>query len=191
MSCLNLKGLFPTTKVLKLLSTKLIPFKLHRLNRSKVIKKQQRKTPFGDKAIIKKGGSGRWPKLTGRAKKKKFQFKTTKRIGFYKKAAPVYIDQLFVEPVAAVKEHPEIPGAKKWVPNLKKEDCDHRVDDQEACSSTAGYGDVDGGSGEADDMWEAIVASPEMHGINERAEEFISNFRAEMKRQETLDKRRL
>ncbi|XP_019178368.1 PREDICTED: uncharacterized protein LOC109173580 isoform X2 [Ipomoea nil] len=181
MSCLNLKGLFPTTKVLKLLSSK-----LHRLSRSKVIKKQQRKTPLGgDKAaIIKKGGSGRWPKLTGRGKKKKFQFKTTKRIDFHKKPAPVYIDQLFVEPV---KEHPEIPDAK-----LKKDDCDHRLDDDhEACSSTAVDGG--GGSGEADDMWEAIVlASPEMHGINERAEEFISNFRAEMKRQETLDtKRRL
>lgn len=35
-----------------------------------------------------------------------------------------------------------------------------------------------------DDMWETVMASPQMNGINERAEEFIARFRAEMHRQE-------
>lgn len=38
-----------------------------------------------------------------------------------------------------------------------------------------------------DDMWESLgLASPQMHGIDERAEEFIVRFRAEMKVQEML-----
>lgn len=36
----------------------------------------------------------------------------------------------------------------------------------------------------ADDMWESAMASPHMHGINERAEKFIAQFRAELRRQE-------
>lgn len=42
----------------------------------------------------------------------------------------------------------------------------------------------------ADDMWESLVlASPQMYGINERAEEFINKFRAEMMLQERLARR--
>lgn len=39
----------------------------------------------------------------------------------------------------------------------------------------------------ADDMWESVgLASPLMRGVNERAEEFIARFRAEMEVQEML-----
>lgn len=39
----------------------------------------------------------------------------------------------------------------------------------------------------ADDMWESLgFASPLMHGIDERAEEFIARFRKEMEVQEKL-----
>lgn len=39
----------------------------------------------------------------------------------------------------------------------------------------------------ADEIWESLVlASPQMNGINERAEEFITRFRAEMLLQERL-----
>ncbi|KAJ6953089.1 hypothetical protein NC652_004929 [Populus alba x Populus x berolinensis] len=38
----------------------------------------------------------------------------------------------------------------------------------------------------ADDMWESLgIASPQMQGIDERAEQFILTFRAEMEIQET------
>lgn len=42
----------------------------------------------------------------------------------------------------------------------------------------------------ADDMWESLaLASPLMHGINERAEEFITRIRGEMQLQEMMARR--
>ena len=42
----------------------------------------------------------------------------------------------------------------------------------------------------ADDMWESLgFASPQMDGIDQRAEEFIARFRAEMEVQETMARR--
>lgn len=42
----------------------------------------------------------------------------------------------------------------------------------------------------ADDVWESmVVASPQMHEINERAEAFIARFRADMRQQEILARR--
>ncbi|TXG63819.1 hypothetical protein EZV62_010813 [Acer yangbiense] len=41
-----------------------------------------------------------------------------------------------------------------------------------------------------DDMWEALgLASPQMNGIDQRAEEFIRSFRAELHRQEMIARR--
>ncbi|XP_047264228.1 uncharacterized protein LOC107865421 [Capsicum annuum] len=43
-----------------------------------------------------------------------------------------------------------------------------------------------------DEMWESLaLASPQLHCINERAEEFITRFRADMRRQENLLTHRL
>lgn len=50
----------------------------------------------------------------------------------------------------------------------------------------------EGVTGTADEMWESLgFASPQMHGIDKRAEEFIARFRAEMKDQEKLARRPL
>lgn len=44
----------------------------------------------------------------------------------------------------------------------------------------------------ADDMWESLaMASPHMHEIDDRAEEFITKFRAEMLHQESMAKETL
>ncbi|KAK3193557.1 hypothetical protein Dsin_024867 [Dipteronia sinensis] len=41
-----------------------------------------------------------------------------------------------------------------------------------------------------DDMWEALgLASPQMNGIDQRAEDFIRSFRAELLRQEMIARR--
>ncbi|KAI3741946.1 hypothetical protein L1987_59625 [Smallanthus sonchifolius] len=46
------------------------------------------------------------------------------------------------------------------------------------------------GGGVTDDMWESLVmGSSQMDGINERAEEFISRFRADLLVQEIMDRR--
>lgn len=64
-----------------------------------------------------------------------------------------------------------------------------------AASSNGGSSRLESGKEEetsvdADDAWEAmVVASPQMHEINERAEEFIARFRAQMRQQEILARR--
>lgn len=100
-------------------------------------------------------------------------------------SAPVYIDQLFIEPVLALNQPlaTTAAGAEKQAPVLKKGKVIDR--DQAAAGTSKG----DGKSHTADDMWESLVlASPQMNGINERAEEFISRFHAEMQVQEMLDR---
>ncbi|XAR58642.1 hypothetical protein NMG60_11014118 [Bertholletia excelsa] len=74
----------------------------------------------------------------------------------HRRSAPVYVDELFIKPALAA-------GCEKAVAS------DNRVN----------------GAAAADEMWESLgLASPLMHGINERAEEFISRIRAEMRLQE-------
>lgn len=83
----------------------------------------------------------------------------------------MFIDQLYVEPVSIVKEHVVSPGGS----SKKSENLDRKSSKEETSV-------VD-----ADDAWESMVmASPQMHGINERAEEFIARFRAQMHQQEIL-----
>ncbi|CAH9075488.1 unnamed protein product [Cuscuta epithymum] len=178
----SFKGLFPKKKLLKLFSTT-IPFKLRSLNRSKVIKKPNKASLFPK--TTKKGGSG-WKKKT-RGKRNKFIWflPIGKRPKFLKKRpAPVYIDQLFVGPGPT-----QVTGSMKSATKFKEAEV--VAPDQEICmavasSSSIRHYDVDKRPAEADDMWEAVVlAEPEMHRIDERAEEFISRFHAEIKRQKT------
>lgn len=95
------------------------------------------------------------------------------------KAGPVYIDELFSEPTAAAQ----------LVANKSRVDLDQRarapgtsnvgVKEEKASATSA-----------ADDMWESLaLASPQMNGIDQRAEEFIQSFRAEMELQEIMASR--
>ncbi|CAI0434414.1 unnamed protein product [Linum tenue] len=87
-------------------------------------------------------------------------------------AAPVFVDNLFkVEP-----------------PNSNVTEV---VITRHCCGTSSGKSTVDAkANGEADDdddMWESMgISSPLMTGIDERAEEFISSFRAEMQVQERI-----
>ncbi|CAH9093728.1 unnamed protein product [Cuscuta europaea] len=208
----SFKGLFPKKKLLKLFSTT-IPFKLRSLNRSKVIKKPNKASLF-DKTT-KRGGSD-WKKKT-RGKRNKFIWflPIGKRPKFLKKRpVPVYIDQLFVgpgpsrltEPTKSVTKFKEAevvaPDQETCMAVASSSSIMHYyVDDKAGEDLRMSYGGLKlrdipnslirpcDGPGEADDMWEAVVlAEPEMHRIDERAEEFISRFHAEIKRQKTSEK---
>jgi hypothetical protein len=163
MSCLPLK-LPPARTVWKSLTSKL-QSKLHKLQGSKAIKKPRNR-------LKKTIGGGVWPSLLSGQR-----FKRKKRLAihsyrqqyvFEKKTASVYVDKLFKEP-AQVEQCP--PRTKSSIKLL----------DQQAGGSLAEK------PLSADDMWESLaLASPLMRGVDERADEFIARFRAEMEVQETL-----
>lgn len=94
------------------------------------------------------------------------------RYRLQKRPTPVYIDQLFKEPESTLTKECLQPAAKK----VTKQDGNNGTN-RTSRGSTAAAGD---------DMWESLaLASPQMHGINERAEEFITRFRAQMHSQES------
>ncbi|KAM1153199.1 hypothetical protein FF1_035685 [Malus domestica] len=89
-------------------------------------------------------------------------------------AAHVYVDKLFKEPAVT-----ELVGSSE--PPVAK--CKQAT----AAAAGAESGAERGSPATADDMWESLgFASPMMHGIDERAEEFIAKFRKEMEVQEKL-----
>ena len=92
--------------------------------------------------------------------------------------ATVYVDKLFKEPVTEKVESLHTPKTLVKVDNNKP-----------AAAAVVPGTSKEGGNGDvaADDMWESMgFASPQMNGIDERAEEFIAKFRAEMEVQERL-----
>lgn len=106
---------------------------------------------------------------------------------FKKQQAHMFVDKLFKEPLEGILEHrclDTLPVRYMPSPNsIATIDCS---------APEAGKNDEDRGESgaktcEADDMWESVgLASPLTHRIDERAEEFISSFRAEMERQERV-----
>ncbi|XP_050364489.1 uncharacterized protein LOC126783128 [Argentina anserina] len=112
-----------------------------------------------------------------------------------KRHAHVYVDKLFKEPAVSelVAERCQQqkspvavcvikPIADRLVPEAS------RQTQPSACENNVS----EGVTSAADDMWESLgIASPQMDGIDKRAEEFIARFRAEMKDQETLANRHL
>ncbi|XP_021888560.1 uncharacterized protein LOC110807681 [Carica papaya] len=169
MSCLNLK-LSPAKKTWKSFTSKL-KIKLCKSNskKSKVIKKpRSRRLPFAytcAKAL--KPGLRRNKRSLSKNKY------------FKKKTAPVYIDMLFKEPVIEFVEQIQVPISENRVkvvhpPKLPSAG-DTKIEGEEPCN-TAG-----------DDMWESLaLTSPQMYRIDQRAEEFITRFRAEMQLQEMM-----
>ncbi|KAL2321049.1 hypothetical protein Fmac_030018 [Flemingia macrophylla] len=109
--------------------------------------------------------------VTKRFRHKRFATVISFINSFHKKPAPVYIDKLFREPSCDVVRNLKPQTAIAYDPPTAK-----------LCGETKG-----GGSCSSDNMWESLaLASPQMHGIDERAEEFIARFRQEMAAQEML-----
>ncbi|XP_050206626.1 uncharacterized protein LOC126656168 [Mercurialis annua] len=184
MSCLNLR-LPPAKKAWRSFTTKL-QTKLHKLHNSKAIKKRNKYqfNPPPTKAI--RCDEKRSSRLFNA-----FMFKRRRSCRFIlkKKTAPVYVDKLFRDlPVAdeMVTERATQGKSLKFIDKqaltvaesagASKEERKQR-DRKEGNAAAA-----------ADDMWESLgFASPLMRGIDERAEQFISSFRAEMEVQELIE----
>ncbi|KAK4441588.1 hypothetical protein Salat_0493700 [Sesamum alatum] len=179
MSFLNLKRLLAPKKVWKVFKNKL-PLKL---NRSKAIKKPKNPSYKTSRRLG-------WPSLS--IQPKKFKIKPNPRplihhrnnhYYFQKNASPspVFVDQLFIGMASTTTKEHVHPASETVEEAVTKK--------EKSCSSTALK--QSGSFDKKNDMWESLVlASPQMHDeINERAEEFIARFRAEMQNQETLARR--
>ncbi|KAG5043592.1 hypothetical protein AAZX31_03G144600 [Glycine max] len=173
-SCISLKlrlSLPPAKKAWKSITSTL--GKLHR-SKSKAMKKPRK---HYSKTTTKKVTKAP-PKFlaTKRFRRKRLALATVRSFifGFHKKPAPVYIDKLFREPSCDLVGHLKPQTAQK--PRTER--------------LSGGEGTTKGGgscTSESDDMWESLaLASPQMQGIDERAEEFITRFRQEMAEQEMI-----
>ncbi|XP_057483275.1 uncharacterized protein LOC130770012 [Actinidia eriantha] len=196
MPCLNMgKRLQPAKKAWKNFTRKLHS-ELHKLNRSKTIKEPTKQLKPTSTAVP-------WPSFAfqPRLQRRRRTIQTTHILHRYhlqKRPPPVYIDQLLIEPVSVVAEHNQPPGPVAIQKGVVKEKTssteeakltDQMVDDGPGTNEEVGEAQ-EMMSAAADDMWESIgLASPVMHGIDERAEEFITRIRAEMQLQETMARR--
>ncbi|KAH7577672.1 hypothetical protein ACOSP7_001345 [Xanthoceras sorbifolium] len=160
MSYLNLR-LPPVRKAWKKFTSKL-QSKLRKLNKSKAIKKP-RKRPSSALLIDQR--------IQRKPSNKAISFCNHRRYGLKKKAAAVYIDRLFKEPIPEV-----IAKNVEWM--------DEREGGAAAGTSTE---EKSTSVGEGDNMWEALgLTSPHMNEIDQRAEDFIRKFRADMRHQEMI-----
>jgi hypothetical protein len=185
MSCLNLR-LPPAKKVWKSFTSK-FQRKLHKLNVSKSIKKSKYRTNniINNTFDHKRDETRKRPAYQRRA----LPFKQrSSRFGHaHKKLAPVYIDKLFRGPVSASELVAKFPPTTKTMKIL-----DHQAATTvEPGGTSMGLDEIMRGERgcTADDMWESLgFASPQMQGIDERAEQFILTFREEMEIQETIER---
>ncbi|KAG8370789.1 hypothetical protein BUALT_Bualt13G0022000 [Buddleja alternifolia] len=185
----SLMRLLRRKKVWKLLTNKL-PIKLYKLNRSKPIKKPKNKSYKTSKKLGWPSSLSIQPK---RFKNKKPNPHTLIHHQSYRRPPPVFVDQLFIEPVLDV--HPLVAAVEQEEGKKDKSrpssSLDHTIGRPESSHEDGSVVD-DRSMVSADDMWESMVlASPQMDGINERAEEFIARFRADMHHQEMQLARRL
>ncbi|KAL8530299.1 hypothetical protein ACS0TY_007363 [Phlomoides rotata] len=180
MSFLNLRRLLPPKKVWKIFTNKLQIIKSHKLNRSRAIEKPKMQSYKTFKKLS-------WPFLSIQRKKFKLKPKLHTLIHLNKLTPPVYVDRLFVDSLSTVKQrmHPPPAAFKKQASN--KRSCSSSYFKKRSSSyqkiyqhETRNEG-ADQKSNEADDMWESMdFKSPQTQGINERADEFIARFRAQM-----------
>lgn len=190
MSCLNLR-LQPARKAWKSFTSK-IQRKLHKLNKPKAIRKPRNRlklTTAATSASTSRSRSYKFLELRFQRKRclvaqssKHLRLLHEQRHTFNKYPAPVYVDKLFKEHAVSEHETDHKPKTKK---NIRNMPADPHHDDQAAAAEVVAVaGRV---SAADDDMWESLgLASPQMHGIDERAEEFITRFRAQMEVQEML-----
>lgn len=183
MSFLNLNRFLPGSKAWRIFASKL-QRKLHKLNTTK--------QPISRKPAKTKKIS--WPRLCVQSHKFKHKKKLPKKTLLYHhhhsqrnpSSPAVYVDQLFINPVSVIKEHDANPSSLTASADAKKV--------MVPSSSSANRDEEDTGVSAAQDsadyMWESMVlASPQLNQINERADEFIAKFRADMRLQERLARR--
>ncbi|KAF7120609.1 hypothetical protein RHSIM_Rhsim13G0035000 [Rhododendron simsii] len=197
MSFLNLvKRLQPAKKAWKIFTTKLHTKLLHKLNRSKSMKKPVKRLKPTTKAVP-------WPALAlkPRFKHRRHAIQSTRIFRSYhrrKRPPPVHIDHPFIEPPASAGEHLQPP---RTVASHMGEVREKRSQQKREAKLPCRFADdvcgtskevVEGNDmiSDADGMWESLaLASPLMHGIDERAEEFITRIRGEMQLQEMMARR--
>ncbi|CAJ1900918.1 unnamed protein product [Sphenostylis stenocarpa] len=162
-SCISLKlRLSPAKKAWKSFTSTIGKL---RKSKSKAMKKPRKQSKPTSKAP---------PKfiVTKRFRHKRFATVKSLILGFHKKPAPVYIDKLFRESSC------DLVGQLK--PQTAHKPRRERLSGEEGRRKG-------GRSCASDDMWESLaLASPQMQGIDERAEEFINRFRQEMAAQEII-----
>ncbi|KAK8711652.1 hypothetical protein V6N13_146927 [Hibiscus sabdariffa] len=177
MSCLRIK--FPTPKkAWKSFTSKLKT----RLHKSKTIKKPHDNHPqtavlkpfLGQRLLMRKKQRGALP-----FGYKRFYFSKNKAA-----AVPVYVDKLFNDgPLTELVRY--IPQQQQpWGKKKRKHVADEAVAEAGTSKEREKHGD---------DMCDGnrksiglTSASPTLNGIDARAEEFITSFRAEMDREETI-----
>lgn len=104
------------------------------------------------------------------------------RFLFQKKSTPVYVDKLFQKPVTEFVT--KLQPSAKTMKLLDHQATTTTVPETSMEDENKG-GEIAGTA--ADDMWESLgFASPQMQGIDERAEQFILTFRADMEIQEMI-----
>ncbi|GAV67806.1 DUF761 domain-containing protein [Cephalotus follicularis] len=184
MSCLSLR--LPRAKrVWKTFTFKLVQSKLlHKLKKSKAIKKPRNRLNSNTTAT-----KTIEPSLFFHQRKKHivqhFPLITNKGRGYHlkKKSAPIYIDKLFKEAAVNVSERVVERKCPPTPPPPSAKNVFKVLDQVTVLTGTS----KEGGDGMADDMWESMgLSSPQMHGIDKRAEDFIMRFRAEMELQEMM-----
>ncbi|KAB5557563.1 hypothetical protein DKX38_008472 [Salix brachista] len=184
MSCLNLR--FPPAKKAWKSFTSKIQRKLHKLNMPRSIKKSKYRTNniIINSTFDHKRDENR-KRLAYQPRALPFKKRSIRFGHAHKKSAPVFIDKLFREPVSDGELVAKFPPTTKTMKIL---------DHQAATAVEPGTSMEDeimrGERGwTADDMWESLgFASPQMQGIDERAERFILTFREEMEIQETIER---
>lgn len=189
MSRLSLrKRLLPARKAWKTFTTKL-QTKLNKLQRSKAIKKSRKNIHKTQTTNLRSSLSLYFPL---QRKRRLIKPSLTLHPHYYrsyllqKRPAPVYIDDLFKQPDTEVATTtttiaPTASPTSKGIASKKKKTSD------KPGTSSAGSEKRSEKTCIADDIWESMgLASPQMHGIDARAEDFIARFRAEMELQEMM-----
>ncbi|XP_058740222.1 uncharacterized protein LOC131612445 [Vicia villosa] len=186
MSCISLR-LPPAKKVWKSFTSKLSS-KLHNIRKSKAMKKQRKNKKNTKTTTITTTTTKPQPKFlaTKRFRRKKLATVRSVLFSFNKKPAPVYIDKLFKEPcdyVGYLKPQTQpVYKPRTEVVAVKDSSEKKQVVELEGTSRRC-----EKASASDDDVWESVaLGSPQMQGIDERAEEFIVRFRKQMAAQERL-----
>lgn len=156
----------PPKKLWKVFTNKII--KLNRLNKSKPTNKKKKHIFPSQKPPKKKLT---WSSLS--IQPKKFKPKT-KPLHLHKRPPPVYVDQLFIEPVSVLKEQRKLPLEHGTIEEPCSSSGTKKI---EKSDKRALMDETTSGVHEADELWENMGSQ---HGIDQRAEEFIARFRAEM-----------
>ncbi|XP_027353063.1 uncharacterized protein LOC113863618 [Abrus precatorius] len=183
MSCMTLRLRLPTaTKAWKSFTSTL--GKLRKIRSSKAMKKPRKYPKTATKTVVTRTP----PKFlaTKRFRRKRLATVTSFIYGFHKKPKPVYIDKLFKEPSCELVEHLKPQTAYKSRTE-KRATLPYEAREGGVAGTSKEGGSSKPCTSDSDAMWESLaLASPLMHGIDERAEEFIARFREELAEQEIL-----